>query len=129
MKKLGKVMLKYSIIYISIIAIFLLSLTIVSLIPSSTIEENVKETSEILNEQNNHYMIHVRNWNIMFDNFTDSLMINTAYSIDSKDAFYSAMVARKNYIPGVTKIIYPDTTGELKSSSKYNDLNQVRRIK
>ena len=129
MKKFGKVILKYSITYISIIAIFLLSLTIVSLIPSSAIEKNVKETSEILKEQNNHYMVRVRRWNMMFDNFTDSLMINTAYSIDSKDAFYSAMVARKNYIPGVTKIIYPDRTGGLGSSSKYDELDQVRRIK
>ena len=56
---------------------------------------------------------------MQFDNYTDALMINTAYSIDSSTPLYSAFVARKNYIPNVTTEVYEDVPGELKSSSKY----------
>ncbi len=129
MKKIGKITLKYIIIYLLIIMSFLLLLTVVSLIPKSSIEENVKETAQILNEQTNSYMVKVRKWEIMFDNYSDALMINTAYSIDNKEAFYSAMVARKNYIPGLTKTICPDKIGGIGYSSRYKHLDQVRRIK
>mgnify|MGYP003304391137 CR=1 FL=1 len=46
-------------------------------------------------------------------------MINTAYSIDSNNPIESFLTARKNYIPGVTKIIHEDTDKNLKSASKY----------
>ena len=55
---------------------------------------------------------------MQFDNYTDALIINTAYSIDSQKPLYSAFVARKNYIPNITTEIYEDVPGELKSSSK-----------
>lgn len=129
MKKFGKIALKYVIVYFALIAIFLISLTLVSLIPKESIEKHTKESADILYTQTNRLFIPIRNLLIMFDNFTDSLMINTAYSIDNKDAFYSAMMARKNYIPGVTKIIHEDTVGELKSASKYNKLDQAGELK
>ena len=92
-------------------------------------KSNVKETSEILTNQTNSNMVKVRDWSIMFDNYTDALMINTAYSIDNKAPFYSAMVARKNYIPEVTRITEPDTVKGVGYSSRYERLDQVRRIK
>ncbi len=128
MKEIGKRVLKYIIIYVSIIITFLLLLTGVSLIPKSKIEKNVKETAETLTEQTNRYEIPIRNWYMLFDNYTDALMVNTAYSIDNKNPFYSAMVARKNYIPGVTEEIYPDRTGGIGRASKYQDLDQVGEL-
>lgn len=65
---------------------------------------------------------------MQFDNYTDALMINTAYSIDSQKPLYSAFVARKNYIPNITTEIYEDVPGELKSSSKYSRHNEVGEL-
>ncbi len=55
-------------------------------------------------------------------------MINTAYSIDNKTPLYSALTAKKDYIPNVTKIIYKDTVGELHSSSKYKEHDEVSEL-
>ena len=65
---------------------------------------------------------------MQFDNYTDALMINTAYSIDNNKPFESSFLARKNYIPNVTDDIYQDTAGELKSSSKYKYHNEVGEL-
>lgn len=120
-----KNILKYVVTFISMIIIFCILLTITSLIPKEAITKKVKESSEILNEETNNLCIYINKRKVRFDNWTDSLMINTAYSIDNSTPFYSSMMARKNYIKGKTLIIYPDSTGELKSSSNYKSLNQV----
>ncbi len=123
-----KTLIKYIVLFICIIALFIALLTLTSLIPRESIEEHTQESAEILNEQGNSLYIPVRGWIMMFDNFTDALMINTAYSIDNNAPLYSAMVARKNYIPGVTKTIYEDDVGKLKSASKYDELDQVGEL-
>ena len=121
-----KKVIKYT-VFILMIIIFCITLTLSSIIPKRYIEGNVKESALILNRETNRLMIPIysKDLYMKFDNFTDSLMINTVYSINTKTPFYSSVVARKNYIDGTTETIYPDTTGELKSSSKYNELNQV----
>ena len=129
MKKVLKIAVKYFAIYLVIIIIFLSLLTLVSLIPSKAMKENVRQSAEILSEQSNRLFISIRYVNVLFDNFTDALMVNTAYSIDSKTPFYSAMVARKNYIPGITREIFTDTKGELRSASKYKQLDQVGELR
>lgn len=128
MKKIRKILLKYFIIFICLILLFIVLLTLSSLIPKEGIKDNVKETAGILNEQTNALYMPVREWIMYFDNCTDALMINTAYSIDSSTPFYSAMVARKNYIPGMTEIIYEDEAGELRSASKYEKQSQVEEL-
>ena len=62
------------------------------------------------------------------DNYSDALMINTAYSIDNKTPLYSAFIARKNFIPGKTEIENKDFVGELESDSKYEKLDQVSEL-
>ena len=120
-----KNILKYIVTFILMIVVFCVLLTITSLIPREALTKKVKESSTILCNQGNSLIIFIDGRPTKFDNYTDSLMINTAYSIDNTTPFYSSMVARKNYIKGKTEIVYPDTTGELKSSSKYKALNQV----
>ncbi|MEI3356321.1 MAG: hypothetical protein V8R81_04560 [Clostridia bacterium] len=63
----------------------------------------------------------------MESNDTDALMINMI-SIDNKTPLYSSFVARKNYIPEITEKIYEDTSGELKSASKYEHHNEVGEL-
>lgn len=124
MKRIFKYILTFCIMIIS----FLVFLTITSLIPKSAISENVRESSEVLNEQTNELIINVNNGLIRFDNYTDALMINTAYSIDTSAPFYSSMMARKNYIKGKTEIIHQDENGKLKSVAKYKELDQVGEL-
>lgn len=111
-----KKIIKYALVFLLMIIIFCITLTVSSLIPKKYIEDNVRETAEILNEESNRLMIKIpsKRLYMMFDNFTDALMINTVYSIDTDTPFYSAMVARKNYIKGVTEIVYPDTNRRIK---------------
>lgn len=116
-----KKFLKYLVIFGCSITTFLILLYISSLIPSKYIKPNVIKSANILQKQTNNYVIRIRGINIPFDNYTDSLMINTSYSIDSNNPLYSSLVARKNYIPNVTKVIHNDTTGEL----EFSKLGQV----
>lgn len=110
MNKIKKIF-KYILVLLIMILLFCLLLTLTSTIPQKYIEEKVKESSDILNDQTNRLMIKIpsKQLYMMFDNYTDALMINTAYSINTKRPFYSAMVARKNFVEGVTDVIHPDS--------------------
>ena len=123
--------IKYLIVYIILIISFVVLLTVTSSFSSKKLDENVKISSQVLLEEGNRKIIYIpyRDRKMQFDNYTDALMINTAYSIDSSNPLYSAFVARKNYIPGITKEIYEDSVGELKSSSKYEYHNEVGELK
>lgn len=125
-----KQILKITITYISLILSFILLLTISSMFPSKYIKENVEQSSKTLIQEGNRLKKEVigREKPMEFDNYTDALMINTAYSVDNKTPLYSSFVARKNYIPGITEDIYEDTSGELKSASKYKHHNEVGEL-
>ena len=116
-----KIVLKCIIAYIILIIFFVISLVVTSTIPSEALHDNVNTTAEILLQEGNRKKVYIpyRNMEMQFDNFSDALMINTAYSIDSANPLESAFLARKNYIPGKTKTVEEDAVGELKSSSKY----------
>lgn len=122
--------IKYIFIYVVSIIIFVLLLTLVSSFSSEKIYNNVKKSSEVLLNEGNRKIIYIpyRNTKMQFDNYTDALMINTAYSIDCSQPMNSAFLARKNYIPNVTTEIYEDSAGELKSSSKYKYHNEVGEL-
>ena len=126
----NNVLLKYIGVFLILIIIFITTLTISSTFSSKNIYENVKESSEVLLKEGNRKLIYIpyRQIEMQFDNYTDALMINTAYSIDSKTPLYSAFVARKNYIPEVTTNVFEDAVGELKSSSKYQYHNEVGEL-
>lgn len=125
-----KKLLKYTCTIFVLILIYLSSLYVTSLIPASSLKTKVSESAEILAKQGNNFFVKIayKNRYIKFDNYTDALMVNTAYSIDSRNPLISSLVCRKNYIPGTTKIEYKDTVSELKSASKYPDLDQVGEL-
>lgn len=109
---------------------FCVLLTLTSLIPKRYLTTNIKESATILKKETNYLKIYLINKhdNIVFDNYTDALMLNTAYSISPTSPFYSWMVARKNYIEGKTKIVYNDVKGPLKSDSKYEEYDTVGEL-
>lgn len=126
MKRFGK----FLIIFIILILIFIGMLVAACTFPSSAIKDNVRASSMTLSKEGNRkriFMISKFQFED-FDNYSDALMINTAYSIDSKTPLYSAFTAKKDYIPGVTKTIKEDVVGELKSNSKYSRHDEVSEL-
>jgi len=130
MNKITKNIIKYIITFIIMIGVFIFLLTLTSLIPSKKLKDNMNESSEILWEETNKKSVNVfyKSRYIEFDNYSDALMLNTAYSIDSNKPLYSAFVARKNYIPGVTKVIIEDSVGELQSDSIFEYHDEVGEL-
>ena len=114
MKNILRKMIKYAKVWIILLIIFNLSLCVISLFPSEIIKENVKSSSDILLEEGNAYKI-AEFSPIKNNNYTDAIIINEAYSIDSSDPIYSYMSMRKNYKKGETKQVLTDTLGELVS--------------
>jgi len=127
----NNVLVKYICVFLILIAVFVSTLALSSIFTSKSIYHNVKESSKVLLKEGNRKIIYIpyRGIEMQFDNYTDALMINTAYSIDSETPLYSAFVARKNYIPNVTTRVYEDAVGELKSSSKYKYHNEVGELR
>lgn len=133
MDKKMKIILKYLLTFIILISTYFILMTLTSLIPSSWMENNVRKSSETLLKDGEkiEYNLGYKKENIF--TFTDALMINTAYSIDSKDPINSFLLDRKNYIPGQTKVVYPDGQYNLGANEKYvnkanGDLYQTKEL-
>ena len=91
-KKIKNMLKKYSIRYIIIIISFVMLLYLVIIIPSKYMKQNVKESADIFMEEGNdkYVIVNYKNRiNVKIDNYTDALMVNTAYSIDSKNPIKS----------------------------------------
>lgn len=119
-----KIILKYVVSFIVLLVIFFGSLTITSLIPSNNLKKNVIKTSEIYKEEGEKKIAKVFGKEETIFIFTDALMVNTAYSIDSKHPIESFLLARKNYIPGQTQTVHEDSQYNLGASENYKDKNE-----
>lgn len=106
----------YIITFIITTIILIITLTISCMIPSSQIKNNVIESSEILKSETWRRNI----GNMYADNLTEELMVNIAYSIDSNEPFYSSIVARRNYLPGITTNVYPDSLQDIELATNYD---------
>lgn len=123
----------YILITILLIVTYMTLLQITSLIPSTAMKDNVIKSSETLQKQGEKAFYDLKYKTECIFTFTDALMINTAYSIDNKNPFESFMLARKNYIPGQTKIVYGDSSGNLGANENYKnaqngDLYQTKEL-
>lgn len=124
-----KKFLKYVIIFIILIVIYLASLMLTSLIPRELIEEQVKESAETLVEEGNGYIINFLGVkSILLDNYTTALMINNAYSMDNNDPLASSLLVRKNFIPEITQIVYETSSKELVGASNYEEFDGVHEL-
>lgn len=133
MKKIIKGILRYVLTFIILLGIYFVLLTLTSLIPSSTLEKHVRESSETLVEEGEKvtYNLGYKEENIF--TFTDALMINTAYSVDNREPIKSFILARKNYIPGQTEEVYMDKQYNLGANKNYinpdtGDLYQTKEL-
>lgn len=122
-KNIIKNIRKYLLIFLILIVIYIILLCFTNLIPTKIIEKNVCESSEQLvkiGEKETIYNKNKTNKTILF-RFTDALMINMAYSVDSKTPLYSAMLCRKDYIPNKTKEQVIEKYGNIGTDKKYTD--------
>lgn len=99
MKNVG-ILRKILIAYFVLLAVFLSSLTLSSLIPSALIRQNIGSSLPTLESEGTYPSFGVPWRRIVLDNFTDSLMLNTAYTVDSHRPFRSALV--NNRFEGIT---------------------------
>lgn len=131
--KILKGLIRYILVFIILIGIYFALLTLSSLIPSSALEKNVRSSSEILIEEGERVTFDLGYKEENIFTFTDALMINTAYSVDNTHPIESSILARKNYIPGQTKEVYPDGQYNLGANEKYinkenGDLYQTQEL-
>ena len=106
----------YIITFIITAMILIINLIISCMFPSSLIKNNVTESSGIFKSETWKRTIENR----YADNFTEELMVNIAYSIDNNHPFYSSIVARRNYLPGITTNVYPDSLQDLDMATNYD---------
>jgi hypothetical protein len=83
---------KFIVTYCILLTLFLLLITISSAIPSAFLKQNIGHTVKTLSEEELYpeYGLYWRQ--IRIDNWTDAVMFNTSYSINSKNPFRSALM-------------------------------------
>ena len=121
-----KPIIKYFYTFIILIIIYILLGVATSLIPKSLIEENSKKSAEYLANINHGVDIIQKDTFYKGEyifNYTNALMLNTAYSIDTNKPLESFLLARENYIVGETKTVNKDET--LYGLSEYPYRNQT----
>ena len=121
-----KFFFKYVFTFLFLLILFNLFLFLGCSFSSNHIEKNVIESANVLIEEGNLYNLSKR-FGVKNDNFTDSLMINEAYSVDSSDSITSYLKVRKNYKKGITDNVIDDTNGELISigSESYDPVGEL----
>ena len=67
--------------------------------------------------------------NALFDNDTDTLMVNNAYSMDPNNLLESALLGRRNYLPEKEQTVYEDVNVEtdIKPNEEYIIQEQLIR--
>ncbi|MBR3281036.1 MAG: hypothetical protein IKI57_04255 [Clostridia bacterium] len=107
----GTRVIKYILVYLVCFAIANILLMLVCMIPRDAVEKHVYESAELLLEEGPHPLI-----NEMFEtynnNFTEAVIINEIYSVDTKRPINSYLTARKNYKEGQTERIIEENVGE-----------------
>ena len=110
-KSIGKKLM----VFLITSAILFILLLIVCMIPNSLIENNVRHSSSIFKSETWYKEI----GKVRTDNYTEELMVNMSYSIDSNHPVESAILTRRNYIPGVTTRVSTESSRELELATDY----------
>jgi len=88
----GETFLKLSLVCFFLVFIFLTTVTLTSTIPSARLQKQVGQTIVSLKKEGIYPTIGLPFRKIIVDNFTNALMISTAYSINSKRPLKSALL-------------------------------------
>lgn len=88
---------KYIYAYLLLFFLFVTSLLLISLIPSSYLKKNIGSSVEVLKHEGVYPSVGIPWRKIILDNYTDAIMLNTAYSINSAEAFKSSLINKRYY--------------------------------
>lgn len=94
---------KYGLVITLLLLIYMILLIVTNMIPSNILEKNIKESADTLVKQGELRKIDLKYKEEYIFNFSDALMLNMAYSVDSKKPFDAMLLSRKDYISGVTE--------------------------
>ena len=88
---------RFFLAYIALIVIFLSALILSSTIPSSFLSKNIGKSLEVFKEEGTYPSYGLVPWRkIVLDNYTEPLMFNIAFSIDSTQPVRSALTNMRN---------------------------------
>ena len=110
-EKTGKRILKYLLVFIVCVAIANLSLMLVCMIPRDAVKKNVYESTNLLLEEGPHPLIN-ETFETYNNNYTEAVIINEIYSVDTNHPINSYLTARKNYHEGITERVVEENVGE-----------------
>ncbi len=83
---------KFITTYFVLVSVFLITVIAACTIPSSLLKQNIGKTLNTLKKEGSYPSFGIPWRQIVLDNFTDTLMLNTVYSVDSKNPLKSALV-------------------------------------
>ena len=110
---------KYILLILVLIIIYMLLLVLTNKIPSGMLEDNIKESAQILEKEGERKEVNLGYKKDYVFNFSDALMLNMAYSVDSNKPVDSMLLSRKDYIPNVTKIENTKATINIGTDPRY----------
>ncbi len=120
MREFSKIIYKYLKVFIIVLISLFILMILTSLIPSSVMRKNVQESADYMMDLGEYHYINIKMLKgVNKFIYTDALMVNTAYSIDNKNPIKSFLLAKKNFIPGITKIIHTNTPKGVPTAEKY----------
>jgi len=91
--------------YFILLTFFLVSLTLVSLIPDNSIKSTIGKSIKTLKHEGLYPSIGLPHREIILDNFTDALILNTSYSVNSKKPFESFITNKRYSLPNTSNQI------------------------
>ncbi|MDO4282536.1 MAG: hypothetical protein Q4D02_02775 [Clostridia bacterium] len=128
MMKSMKKIFQYIVIFFGILCICMICLYTTCLIPSSKLKNNMMESLNEVKNNGSKKIVNIFNKKIIFDTYADAMMMNTAYSIDSKHPFYSMLFARSNYVDGVTDKTFPDEAYKQNKIAIFPHTNDLEKV-
>lgn len=96
-----RIVIKFLIVYISLVIVFTLSLTVVSSLPSDSIRSNIIKSIPLLEQEGDYPLVGGEQSDYQLDNYTDSIMLNIIYNIDSTKPFDAGLQSVLYSLPGV----------------------------
>src|SRR3989338_5629890 len=111
--------------YFILLTFFLVSLTLVSLIPDNSIKSTIGKSIKTLKHEGLYPSIGLPHREIILDNFTDALILNTSYSVNSKKPFESFITNKRYSLPNTSNQItsldagYTDKTTQKVGYERY----------
>ncbi|MDR2972643.1 MAG: hypothetical protein LBU83_12070 [Bacteroidales bacterium] len=95
-----KEIIKYIIVFFTLIGIYIIFSTAVSLLPTKIIKRNIEVSTKEMVKDGDYPCGIITKKQYQMDNFTDALILSQNFSINSNRPFHSALNPRFAHVPG-----------------------------